>query len=690
MKPFLQRYAVALAVVGAALVYLIGTMMPPAVSADRTNVPAFGQITVLEHGRYKPLDTFARTTLKVLSNREDVTIDKEILTGSPDDAGTDRQTLSATGWLLDLLATSLAKHYALSVLIYDPDVAAFLKADPAKGPRYSPDDLDSKRLDEFLKEVQAIAEKDKAQRTPAEERRLAQAELIRKQMVAGYQMERGLQRQKINPFQVRVFRIENDQLLALLDLKQRFGLRYSYAEIIDKVKANEFRKVIEQARAHEEKQRDLVETKALELYKHVETYSILMNLEGLEIVPPTEAKGQWLSLGQALDDQELRGANNPNLQALTHILLDYATGNAKEFDKRLDKYLQVSGQMMPRETSTSGTEVFLNQFSPFYQCLILYVGVFLLAVLAWLRWAGPLNRAAFWLMVLALLVHTIALIMRMAIMGRPPVTNLYSSAVFIGWAAVVLCVILEAIFRNGFGSVVAAMLGVVTMLIAMHLGSGNDTMDVLVAVLDTNFWLATHVVCITLGYVGSYVAGFLGMVYIFRGLLTPSLDRNLARDLYYATYGIVCFAMVLSFIGTVLGGIWADQSWGRFWGWDPKENGALLIVIWNAVILHARWGGLIKERGLALLCVAGNMITTWSWFGTNQLSVGLHNYGFNSTLARAVVASWAVFSLFLVAGSLPLKYWRSFRVQVNPVLPAIEPPVPQPRKGQPSTRLRPA
>jgi ABC-type transport system involved in cytochrome c biogenesis permease subunit len=95
-------------------------------------------------------------------------------------------------------------------------------------------------------------------------------------------------------------------------------------------------------------------------------------------------------------------------------------------------------------------------------------------------------------------------------------------------------------------------------------------------------------------------------------------------------YGIVCFATLLSFVGTVLGGIWADQSWGRFWGWDPKENGALMIVIWNALVLHARWAGLVKTRGMVLLTIGGNVITAWSWFGVNMLGVGLHSYGFMS------------------------------------------------------------
>jgi cytochrome c biogenesis factor len=126
-------------------------------------------------------------------------------------------------------------------------------------------------------------------------------------------------------------------------------------------------------------------------------------------------------------------------------------------------------------------------------------------------------------------------------------------------------------------------------------------------------------------------------------------------------YGIVCFATLFSFIGTVLGGIWADQSWGRFWGWDPKENGALIIVLWNALILHARWGGMVRERGLMNLAVIGNIVTSWSWFGTNMLGVGLHSYGFMSG-AFLWLGGFVLSQLILVGlGCLPLDKWRSFR-----------------------------
>src|SRR5262249_47910565 len=159
-----------------------------------------------------------------------------------------------------------------------------------------------------------------------------------------------------------------------------------------------------------------------------------------------------------------------------------------------------------------------------------------------------------------------------------------------------VCLLVEFIFKQrifGVGIIVASVTGFLSLLIAHHLGGEGDTMGLLVAVLDTNFWLATHVTCVTFGYAATFLAGFLGMAYLGVGIATTWEDSELSRLLGKILYGFVCFATLLSFTGTVLGGIWADQSWGRFWGWDPKENGALLIVIWNALILHARWGGMI-------------------------------------------------------------------------------------------------
>jgi ABC-type transport system involved in cytochrome c biogenesis permease subunit len=250
------------------------------------------------------------------------------------------------------------------------------------------------------------------------------------------------------------------------------------------------------------------------------------------------------------------------------------------------------------------------------------------------------------------------------------VTNLYSAAIFVGWGACLLGMILERFYKNGIGSVVSAGLGFITLIIAQNLALDGDTMEMMRAVLDTNFWLATHVVAVTTGYASTYVAGFLALIYIVRGVFTKTLDEKTAKSLARMIYGIVCFATLFSFVGTVLGGIWADQSWGRFWGWDPKENGALIIVLWNAMILHLRWGGMIRERGLVNCAVFGNIVTSWSFFGVNMLGIGLHSYGFTDAAFKWLSLFVASQLLFIGIGLLPQKMWKSFNAQPEPLVSA--------------------
>jgi ABC-type transport system involved in cytochrome c biogenesis permease subunit len=296
---------------------------------------------------------------------------------------------------------------------------------------------------------------------------------------------------------------------------------------------------------------------------------------------------------------------------------------------------------------------------PFYEAMVIYVLAGILACLSWFNLSEALRRSAVWLVGLAFVIHTTGLVFRMALEGRPPVTNLYSSAIFIGWGAVILGLALERFHRNGIGVFVSSGIGFITLIIAHNLALGGDTMEMMRAVLDTNFWLATHVVAVTIGYASTFVAGFLALVYIIRGVFTRTLDAATGKSLTRMIYGIVCFATLFSFVGTVLGGIWADQSWGRFWGWDPKENGALIIVLWNALILHLRWGGLIRERGLVNCAIFGNVVTSWSWFGVNMLGIGLHSYGFTEAAFRWLMLFVISQIVFIVLGLLPGRLWKS-------------------------------
>jgi len=235
----------------------------------------------------------------------------------------------------------------------------------------------------------------------------------------------------------------------------------------------------------------------------------------------------------------------------------------------------------------------------------------------------------------------------------------------VAWVGVLLGLVLDAVQRNGLGLTVGGVTGLACLMISARFASEGDPMGKVVAVLDSNFWLATHVVCITIGYAGCVVAGIIGHVYLLQAIGRPA-DREQRDAIFRALFGVLGFGLTFSFFGTMLGGVWADQSWGRFWGWDPKENGALLIVIWCAVLFHARLGRIIGDLGMAAGSVLGVIIVVFAWLGVNLLGVGLHSYGFTSGLARALFTYTAIELLFLAVAT-PLARTRTS------ILPNAEP-----------------
>jgi cytochrome c-type biogenesis protein CcsB len=421
------------------------------------------------------------------------------------------------------------------------------------------------------------------------------------------------------------------------------------------------------------------------------------------VVPPSQpqvARDDWGNLGAGVMESIQAREIFPPLQWLATAESAYHDGNPAAFNGAVADYTQWLAKNLPKELAKGRHEYFYNSLSVFLHAIIIYMFAFLLTAASLLtlgtfsQLSEALRRSAFYLIILAGLVHTFGLIFRMVLEGRPPVTNLYSSAIFIGWGAMVLGLILERIYRLGIGNAVASLAGFITLLIAQNLAVGGDTMEMMRAVLDNNYWLATHVVVVTLGYASTFAAGLLAIVYVVLGVFTPILSHKLTPEeaaaagasnpasksartakksappanqpevgkaLAKMVYGIVCFATLFSFVGTVLGGIWADQSWGRFWGWDPKENGALLIVIWNAAILHARWGGLVRERGLMNMAIFGNIVTSFSWFGVNMLGIGLHSYGFMAAAFNWLIAFIVSQIVLILLGLLPRRFWRSFR-----------------------------
>ncbi len=284
----------------------------------------------------------------------------------------------------------------------------------------------------------------------------------------------------------------------------------------------------------------------------------------------------------------------------------------------------------------------------------LFVLSFLIIALSWLNLKGKVFYRAGWVTVSIPFILLVAgIVYRCIIRGRPPVTTLYETILFITAVCVLVGLFIEYVNRQRIALSIASFLGVAGVFLAnkFEILDKQDTMPELVAVLDTNFWLATHVTIINVGYAAGMLGGAIAHIFIVGKLFGFKRDDKLFyKNITRMVYGIICFALVFSAIGTVLGGIWANYSWGRFWGWDPKENGALLIVLWNLAILHSRMGGYIRDLGINMAAVFGGMVVAFSWFGVNLLGVGLHAYGFTAGIGGALRVFWSIESFVLLLG----------------------------------------
>lgn len=300
-------------------------------------------------------------------------------------------------------------------------------------------------------------------------------------------------------------------------------------------------------------------------------------------------------------------------------------------------------------------ENFANAMSPFFGGFILYM--FALAAFGLSRIFSTrgeaLKLAGSVFMASAAGLQILGIILRMYIQMRPPVTNLYSSLVFTGAVAAGIGVYI--FFKKKYLSVgvAASICGLMSLLVAINLPYSGDTMGMMRAVLNSNFWLTAHVVTIMVGYCGIFLAGFIAQARLVSNIFSRGNFGALTGDTAKTVYAVLCFALMFTFGGTMLGGIWADMSWGRFWGWDPKENGALMTVLWTAVAIHAKCMRLCSDRIFLGLAVVGNIVAAWAWFGVNLMGVGLHAYGF-------IDGGWFWFFLFVASQvlTLPLCFYK--------------------------------
>lgn len=393
--------------------------------------------------------------------------------------------------------------------------------------------------------------------------------------------------------------------------------------------------------------------------------------------PPTrEDQTQWFSLGHMV----LAGLVAPDLQEKAEATLTQWETLAGQPGDRAQFFATLNPLVTANEAAADARgqewkvhyEVFYNHADLIYRALIIFVLAFLFQAITWLMTPGTLSarllHVGTWLGLTAGLVMILtAMVVRSLIMGRwvtSVVTNLYETIIFITAFMVLLGMAAEFFTKRKLALPITAALAAIGMFLSMkhEYSRAEDTLQTLEAVLNTNYWLSIHVTTINIGYAAGLLAAGFAAVYLVARVFDPARkDAEFYRTLTNSTYGLVCFGLLFSLVGTILGGLWANDSWGRFWGWDPKENGALMIVLGFLIILHARLGGYIREFGLHQLTLLTGAIVAFSWWHVNLLGVGLHSYGFTSGVKEVVFGFYGLVGIVFTLGVIAWMRERWYR-----------------------------
>lgn len=341
--------------------------------------------------------------------------------------------------------------------------------------------------------------------------------------------------------------------------------------------------------------------------------------------------------------------NNPAFASLRAAFLAHDDAAfAKAAANLRARLAAVAPQSQPPAWKLS-LEVAYQRLHPFRWAWILYLSAGLTLAVTSVRGRSA-GYAIGWILAGAGALFQIAgFASRILIAGRPPVSNMYESIIWVAFGAVFFALIFEAIHRGRYFLLGATFAAVLPLLLAdMQPLALDPSLHPLVPVLQSNFWLSTHVLVITLSYAAFLLA--LGVGHIALGKVL--LGRAPSAALYNYIYRTLQVGVLLLAIGTVLGAVWANYSWGRFWDWDPKETWALVALLVYLFVLHGRIAGAWGGFGLAVGSVLAFQSILMAWYGVNfVLGVGLHSYGFGSGgfgYAAAFVAVELVFVLAAV------------------------------------------
>src|SRR5262245_21179957 len=405
--------------------------LPPKTAKDDFDFSKFGEIPVLVGGRMKPLDTVARNSLLIIHGKQELRLEGG-------------KRLSAMQWLTDTLFNApVADQYPVFV-VQNADVLGLFGWQQSDRKYFS-----FAEFSPFLKQIdEQAAQSDKLE---AVQRSAYQSGILnlRNGLSLYQRLKNSIQPEGAENFTAELQRFASSVPGAATAARQR-----AMGENFDKAKLDDVAQVIQR-------------------YEHLSAMSYV--LAG----PPLEPNGEWQSLGKRLLRSVGIGDIHPKVVEYSFAGDAYRTNDRSLFNQHVQLMTDWFAKEQPNTTKRASFEFLFNRLQPFSQSMTLYVLAFLLACASWLGASNLLRRSAFYILVLALAIHTFGLVSRMYLQERPPVTNLYSSAIFIGWGAVIVALILERIFKDGIGAACARAFGFVTLIIAHHVAGSGDTLELL-------------------------------------------------------------------------------------------------------------------------------------------------------------------------------------------------------------------
>ncbi|MBL8733280.1 MAG: cytochrome c biogenesis protein CcsA [Planctomycetes bacterium] len=643
----------------------------PTVNADARQRPvawspaaieAARSIPLQHEGRVKPFDTLAAFTLYLVHGRRDM----QFTFGGPDANwdGKPKNVLTPTEWLLDVWCfPEQANQYPL-FRIENAKALDFL----------FPDEAHAQQQDFVYVSYRKLVEPVAPDRPTPIARLMQQVrELRARQAVKDMEYdEQALVHlhDQFFTYNTLVRTVESLHMPYLLKgdrLQALFGGkgRATYAEVLGK--ARDVATLAGYLRSLPEAERGTGVMIADELKMLGEEED---SGPALFVPPPAAAPGdhtpdheKWFQLGD-LARLALAGQLQEKQQQQLAALEEVATAESMPARERAIlafRELAVAAAGQRGEFEKVDLEAKYYAWSLHYHALHWFLPGFLAVALSWVLM--PFNRrltslagwVAFAFTTIGLGYLTADLVLRCLITERPPIKNLYDTFLFICAIGVAAALVAELITRLRVALAVAPFLGAVLIMLArvFEVSDGSDTMRQLQAVLDSNYWLATHVTTINMGYAAGMLAMLIADVWLLlRAFRVAERNQAFLKTIVRMTYGVTCFGLLFTVVGTILGGVWANDSWGRFWGWDPKENGALLICLAQVALLHGRLCGWFRDFTFSLLAGVTGMLVAFSWFHVNLLNVGLHSYGFSTGLKSAVFTFYGIQTLLLVIGVL--------------------------------------